>query len=92
MLIVARERGWDPVSAGFYRTEPQDEIKKRWEGCIVELTREWKRRFKEVGKEGTGGEAGLEIEEALDYLLGIVLEVLSRDEVPPIWIQSLEYV
>lgn len=56
------------------------------------MTREWKRRFKEVGKEGTGGEAGLEIEEALDYLLGIVLEVLSRDEVPPIWIQSLEYV
>jgi hypothetical protein len=50
LLIIARERGWDPASAAFYRTETEDEIRKRWEESKVELTREWKRRFREAGK------------------------------------------
>lgn len=50
LLIMARERGWDPASAGLYRTETEDEIRKRWEESKVELTREWKRRFREAGE------------------------------------------
>ena len=50
LFIVARERGWDPISAKFYRTESEEEIRKRWEESKGELTREWKRRFREAGK------------------------------------------
>jgi hypothetical protein len=52
LFSVASERGWnwrDPT-VGFYRTETDDEIRKRWEDEKVELTREWKRRCREAGK------------------------------------------
>lgn len=34
----------------FYRTETDEEIKKRWEDTKVELTQGWKRRCREAGK------------------------------------------
>ncbi|KAM6504155.1 hypothetical protein JOM56_001098 [Amanita muscaria] len=52
LFDIAKEKGWnwrDP-SVAFYRTETEDEIRKRWETSKVELTREWKRRWKEAGK------------------------------------------
>ncbi|KAK2463348.1 hypothetical protein APHAL10511_004659 [Amanita phalloides] len=52
LFDVAKENRWnwrDP-SVGFYRTETEDAIRKRWEESKVELTREWKRRSKEAGK------------------------------------------
>jgi hypothetical protein len=50
IFTIARERGWDPISAKFYRTESEEEIRKRWEESKGELTREWKRRSREAGK------------------------------------------
>lgn len=47
IATLARE---NIISAGFYRTESEDEIRKRWEEQKGELTREWKRRFREAGK------------------------------------------
>ncbi|KAF8622391.1 hypothetical protein AX15_007045 [Amanita polypyramis BW_CC] len=52
LFDVAKEKGWnwrDP-GVGFYRTETEEEIRKRWEGVKGELTREWKRRWREAGK------------------------------------------
>jgi len=52
LFDVAKERGWnwrDP-SVGFYRTETEDGIRKRWEESKGELTREWKKRSKEASK------------------------------------------
>jgi len=52
LFDVAKERGWnwrDP-SVAFYRTETEDEIRKRWEESKGELTREWKKRSKEASK------------------------------------------
>ena len=49
---VAKEKGWnwrDP-NVAFYRTETEDEIRKRWEESKGELTREWKKRSKEASK------------------------------------------
>ncbi|KAH7923702.1 hypothetical protein BV22DRAFT_1196524 [Leucogyrophana mollusca] len=50
LFDVAKEKGWDWRDAGFYRTETEDEIRQRWEGSKLELTREWKRRHREAGK------------------------------------------
>ncbi|KAF8624143.1 hypothetical protein AX17_007206 [Amanita inopinata Kibby_2008] len=49
---IAKEKGWNwrDSSVGFYRTETEDEIRKRWEESRGELTKEWKRRWKEAGK------------------------------------------
>jgi hypothetical protein len=44
------ERGWDWRSAGFFRTESEDEMRARWEAQKLELTREWKRRHREAIK------------------------------------------
>ncbi|TDL26493.1 hypothetical protein BD410DRAFT_825658, partial [Rickenella mellea] len=52
-------RGWDPLVSGFHRTESSEEIKARWEGVKVELTRGWKKRWREgvksVKRRGGGG-------------------------------------
>lgn len=45
-----REKGLDPQSTGFYRTESNDEIVKRWEEAKGDLTRDWKRRHREAVK------------------------------------------
>ena len=47
ITTLARE---NVLSAGFYRTESADEIRKRWEEGKGELTKAWKRRFREAGK------------------------------------------
>lgn len=46
-IILAHERGW---AEGFHRTDSAEDIKKRWENCKVDLTREWKRRHREAVK------------------------------------------
>lgn len=49
---LAKEGGWywrDPA-VGFYKTENDEEIRKRWEESKGELTRDWKMRWKEAGK------------------------------------------
>lgn len=39
-----------PEAAAFHRTETEQEIRTRWEETKGELTKEWKRRFREAGK------------------------------------------
>ncbi|KAG6810476.1 hypothetical protein H0H92_011711 [Tricholoma furcatifolium] len=49
---VAMEHKWhwrDP-DVEFYRTGSEADIRKRWEDSKVELTKEWKRRWREAGK------------------------------------------
>jgi hypothetical protein len=49
---VVRMSGWswrDPA-AGFWRTESEEEIRTRWKEVKVELTRDWKRRWREARK------------------------------------------
>jgi hypothetical protein len=62
LFDIARENGWnwrDP-NVGFWRTGTEEEIKERWEGQKVELTREWKRRCREAGKVRRRRDAGVE--------------------------------
>ena len=47
IATLARE---NVVSAGFYRTESEEEIRKKWEEEKGELTRAWKKRYREAGK------------------------------------------
>jgi hypothetical protein len=52
LFDVARDNGWnwrDPA-VQFYRTGTEEDIRKRWEGEKVELTRGWKKRSREAGK------------------------------------------
>jgi len=47
-----RKDGWnwrDPV-VGFWRTETEDDIRKKWTEERAELTRTWKRRWREAVK------------------------------------------
>ena len=44
------EKGLDPRSTGFYRTENGEEIVKRWEEVKGDLTRDWKKRHREAVK------------------------------------------
>ena len=46
IAILARE---NVLSASFYRTESEEEIRKKWEEK-GELTRAWKKRYREAGK------------------------------------------
>ena len=50
IMDVFREKGLDPQSTGFYRTESSEEILKRWEEAKGDLTRDWKRRHREAVK------------------------------------------
>jgi len=56
---VFREKGLDPRSMGFYRTEGSEEIVKRWEETKRDMTRDWKKRHMEAVKRrrGHGGDA-----------------------------------
>ena len=45
-----KEKGLDPQSTGFFRTESSEEIVKRWEEVKGDLTRDWKRRHREAVK------------------------------------------
>jgi hypothetical protein len=63
---VAMERGWnwrDPA-VGFWRTEGEEEIRAKWEIDKVELTRGWKKRWREAHKTrkrvGGGGDGEAE--------------------------------
>jgi len=50
IMDVFREKGLDPRSTGFHRTESSEEIAKRWEEVKGDLTRDWKRRHREAVK------------------------------------------
>ncbi|KAF7985841.1 hypothetical protein HWV62_524 [Athelia sp. TMB] len=39
-----------PEAAAFHRTETEEQIRAHWEETKGELTKEWKRRFREAGK------------------------------------------
>ncbi|KAF8217097.1 hypothetical protein K438DRAFT_1748208 [Mycena galopus ATCC 62051] len=47
ILDVGKDNGWN---AHFQRNQTEDEIRVKWEGEKVELTREWNRRWREAGK------------------------------------------
>ena len=50
IMDVFKEKGLDPQSTGFYRTESSEDIVKRWEEAKGDLTRDWKRRHREAVK------------------------------------------
>ena len=50
IIDVFKEKGLDPRSTGFYRTESSEEIVKRWEEVKGDLTRGWKKRHREAVK------------------------------------------
>ncbi|KAF8888104.1 hypothetical protein BD779DRAFT_1611399 [Infundibulicybe gibba] len=52
LFDIAKDNGWHwrDSNLGFYRTGAEEDIKKRWEDNKVELTKEWKRRWREAGK------------------------------------------
>lgn len=64
LFDVARENGWNwrDENVGFWRTGTEEDIRKRWEGEKVELTREWKRRCREAGKIRRRRGAGVDAE------------------------------
>jgi len=49
-LIKDNHWNWRDPSVGFYRTGTEDDIRKRWEEAKSELTKEWKKRWREAGK------------------------------------------
>jgi hypothetical protein len=48
--VAKKGWNWRDPNVAFYRTETDDEIRKRWEESKGELTREWKKRSKEASK------------------------------------------
>jgi hypothetical protein len=49
-LIKDNHWNWRDPTVGFYRTGTEDDIRKRWEDGKSELTKEWKKRWREAGK------------------------------------------
>jgi hypothetical protein len=49
-LEVAMEQGTTWRALGFFRTETEEQLSENWDGCKLELTREWKRRHREAVK------------------------------------------
>lgn len=49
---VAKENGWywRDDAARFWNVESEEETRKKWEESKGELTRDWKRRWREAGK------------------------------------------
>ncbi|KDQ62016.1 hypothetical protein JAAARDRAFT_190714 [Jaapia argillacea MUCL 33604] len=56
-MSIAYQKGWHPSSPAFsfYRTDTEEDIRKKWEENKLELTRDWKRRWREGGKAGRRG-------------------------------------
>lgn len=52
LFDVAKENKWDwrDPEVGFFRTGTEEDIRKKWEEEKVELTKEWRRRWREAGK------------------------------------------
>lgn len=62
-LIKENHWSWRDPSVGFYRTGTEDDIRKRWEAGKSELTKEWKKRWREARKANRwrrGGDADIE--------------------------------
>lgn len=63
-IALAKEHGWDwrDPTAGFFRTESEEAIRKKWEDEKLFLTRDWKRRWREAckAKRRRGGPEGIE--------------------------------
>ena len=49
-LIKDNHWNWRDPSVGFYRTGTEDDIRRRWEEGKSDLTKEWKKRWREAGK------------------------------------------
>jgi hypothetical protein len=49
-LIRENKWYWRDPAVGFWNTENEDEIRRQWEACRGELTRDWKQRWREAGK------------------------------------------
>jgi len=49
-LIKDNHWNWRDPSVAFYRTGTEDEIRKRWEEGKRELTKDWKKRWRDAGK------------------------------------------
>lgn len=49
---LANDNGWNwrDRSIGFFKTDTDEDIRKRWEESKSELTRDWKRRCREAAK------------------------------------------
>ena len=61
-LEFAKEQGcyWRDPAVAFYRTNTEEEIRKRWEEERGELTRGWKKRSREAGKVRRRRKGGIE--------------------------------
>ena len=49
-LIKDNHWNWRDPLVGFYRTGTEGDIRKRWEEGKGDLTKEWKKRWREAGK------------------------------------------
>jgi hypothetical protein len=61
-LIKDNHWNWRDPSVGFYRTGTEDDIRKRWEEGKSELTKEWKKRWRETGKANRWRRSGADVD------------------------------
>ena len=60
IMDAFREKGLGPQSTAVYRTKSSEEVAKRWEEVKGDLTRDWKKKHREVvkGRRRGGGADG----------------------------------
>jgi hypothetical protein len=49
-VVIKNGWSWRDPAVGFWRTQTEEDIRKRWDETKVELTRDWKKRWREAGK------------------------------------------
>lgn len=64
-LIKDNHWNWRDPLVGFYRTGTDEDIRKRWEEGKSELTKEWKKRWREAGKANRRRRGGADVD--LEY-------------------------
>ena len=57
---IAKDNGWywRDSKVTFYRTGTEEDIRQHWEEVKVDLTRAWKKRWREAGKTSRRRKAG----------------------------------
>jgi hypothetical protein len=50
MTAQANRWNWRDANVGFYKTQTDEEIRKKWEEVKGDLTRGWKRRWRDAVK------------------------------------------
>jgi hypothetical protein len=55
-FTTAQANGWNwrDANVGFYKTQTDEEIRKKWEEVMGDLARGWKRRWRDAVKEEAG--------------------------------------